>query len=667
MIRKNTVSLLLIISLIICPQHVWGEAPEREDLSPVSAYLFSEAEKLNGMEAGVDYVEHEAVFSAEDLDDALRTAENCGGELISFEHYVAKIRFKKKTAAALRETALYRDADRVIEPNYLYSLFDTELTSEAQDPFSLPESGSYQYFHEKIGDKKVIDSVSGAGIRVAVIDSGVNPYHEELAGRVSVNYLEDTHQGTYGIDSNGHGTHVTGVIAATYNNGLGGYGVAPSVSVDTIQVTVSGRDFSLSVVAEAIGIAIEKDVHVINMSLGGTAGSFLLQEMIDKAYEKGIVCVAAAGNGEKINGINIGQETKHYPAASDHCISVASTTADDKLSRFSNYGDWVDIAAPGSDIYSTYKADGSLSTNAYKKLNGTSQATPVVSAIAALLYSSNPELLKMKNAESAGLIMEIISTSGDGREYSSSESGGKITTGVIQADKAVEKAKAFKAESTYRLVDPAGYSGNVLTGTICEKKSIKLKIVDSSGKVIDKAAAKNVVWESSDPEKFKVKKGKIKPGKKASFGDMGLITATINGETLYYVVSADRKTKKLGIVNKDNSKVKNSLTLEKKAGDIIDISSPDAAAAGERVYAFSSTARSDVSEITKPDVARIADRKYIYELKISPKDIKKVTVVKEDSNGVPSEISLSSPGKIKVRYKLLNGSNKTFNLILDVK
>ena len=182
MIRKNTVSLLLIISLIICPRYVRGEAPEREDLSPVSACLLSEAEKLNGMEAGVDYVEHEAVFSAEDLDDALRTAENCGGELISFEHYVAKIRFTKKTAAALRETAIYRDADRVIEPNYLYSLSDTELTSEAQDPFSLPESGSYQYFHEKIGDKKVIDSVSGAGIRVAVIDSGVNPYHEELAG-----------------------------------------------------------------------------------------------------------------------------------------------------------------------------------------------------------------------------------------------------------------------------------------------------------------------------------------------------------------------------------------------------------------------------------------------------------------------------------------------------
>ncbi|MBR2186125.1 MAG: S8 family serine peptidase [Lachnospiraceae bacterium] len=665
--NRNSIAVLIAVSLIISPVGIRGEEPEREELSPVSACLLSEAEKLDSMEAGLDYVDHEAVYIAGDLREAEKTAESCGGKLVSFDHSVARVRFKKNTAAALREAAYYGAPDRVIEPNYLFSLCDMELASSVQDPFLSPGSASYQYFHEKIRDKKVIDSVSGEGIRVAVIDSGVNPYHEELIGRVSVNYLEDAHEGTYGIDTLGHGTHVTGIIAAAYNNGLGGYGVAPSVSVESIQVTVSGKDFSLSSVAEAIGIAVEKDVHVINMSLGGVSGSFLLQEMLDRAYEKGIVCVGAAGNGEKINGVNIGQDSKHYPAAADHCISVASTTMDDKLSRFSNYGDWVDTAAPGSDIYSTYKSNEGLSTNAYKKMGGTSQAAPVVSAVAALLYSASPELLKMKNAASAGLITELICTTGDGKAYSSPESEGSIDTGIVQADRAVEAAAAFKRASEYSIMDKAGHYGTVLSGSVCEKKSIKLSVGDSSGKAIDKSLLKSVVWTSSDPGRFKVSKGKVRLTKAAHFGDTGLITASIGGETLYFVLSVDHRTKKMGTVNKDDNRVKSSMTREIKSGDVIDISSPDAAVSGDRVYAFSSTKRSDVSNITSPDVARIADRKYSYALTISPKDLKRVTVMETDPSGAPVVIKAGTPGKIRIKYKLLNGSDKTFKLILDVK
>ena len=109
------------------------------------------------------------------------------------------------------------------------------------------------------------------------------------------------------------------------------------------------------------------------------------------------------------------------------------------------------------------------------------------------------------------------------------------------------------------------------------------------------------------------------------------------------------------------------MTREIKSGDVIDISSPDAAVSGDRVYAFSSTKRSNVSNITSPDVARIADRKYSYALTISPKDLKRVTVMETDPSGAPAVIKAGTPGKIRIKYKLLNGSDKTFKLILDVK
>jgi thermitase len=174
-------------------------------------------------------------------------------------------------------------------------------------------------------------------------------------------------------DDNGHGTHVTGIAGALTNNGKGVAGGCFECEL-LIAKVMSPIGFTTdSRIVEGINWSVNHGADVVNLSLGGSGDSSVLRMAVNRAYGQGAVVVAAAGN----EGTNVPQ----YPAAYSKVIAVSATTADGRLARFSNRGDWVDLAAPGTDILSTRMSGG------YDRMSGTSMSAPFVSGLAGLLAS----------------------------------------------------------------------------------------------------------------------------------------------------------------------------------------------------------------------------------------------------------------------------------------
>ena len=252
-----------------------------------------------------------------------------------------------------------------VEPDYVMN-----SSAKSHDP-----SYRKQWYHQVIGSDKAWNVTTGSkDIVVAVIDDGIDLKHKDLRNQIISPYdvLLDS---TTRISIGEHGTHVSGIIASTMNNGIGGTGIAPNVKIMPINVFDNEEALYSDVIA-GIDYAIEHDADIINLSLGGTEDSGLLHDAIQRAYQAGILVIAAAGND--------GQNIEDYPASYDHVIAVSATNKYDKIAYFSNYGPDIDIAAPGTDIYST------LPYNKFGYMSGTSMAAPVVSGVAALIWSVNP-------------------------------------------------------------------------------------------------------------------------------------------------------------------------------------------------------------------------------------------------------------------------------------
>jgi type VII secretion-associated serine protease mycosin len=218
-------------------------------------------------------------------------------------------------------------------------------------------------------------------VTVAVVDSGVRGDHEDLAGKVlkGIDYVSG---GDGRTDPNGHGTHVAGIIAAAAGNGIGIAGAAPGVKILPVRVLdASGSGYS-SNVAQGIIWAADHGAKVINLSLGGTTPSSGTQTAIQYANKKGAIVLAAAGNDGD------GANQPLYPAAFPETVAVAAVASNLAHASFSNWGSYVDIAAPGDHIVSTF----GFARNSYADMSGTSMATPYASAAAALVASINPKL-----------------------------------------------------------------------------------------------------------------------------------------------------------------------------------------------------------------------------------------------------------------------------------
>ncbi len=262
------------------------------------------------------------------------------------------------------------------EPNYIATALET-----SNDPEVISRSlwGLYKIKAADDGISAWNYSKSSHNIKVAILDTGIDGNHEDLVEKVS-----DDHNCTDTVDTNdyfGHGTHVAGIVAASTNNGKGVAGVGYNASVMNAKSLGNDGYGYYSWIADCIVWATDNGARVINMSLGGSSPSKILESAINYAWNKGVVIVAAAGNSGSSNPI--------YPAYYRNVISVAATDKNDKKAGWSSYGRWVSVAAPGVSILSTMPTfKNKIGLLNYGFLSGTSMATPHVSGLAALIWST---------------------------------------------------------------------------------------------------------------------------------------------------------------------------------------------------------------------------------------------------------------------------------------
>ena len=313
---------------------------------------------------------------------------------------------------------------------YAQPAYKVQAQFEPNDPY-YSTSGSWGQAYDDLWGLKTIgasaawDITLGAGVVVAVVDTGVDYTHPDLAeniwtnaGEVAGNGIDDDNNGFIDdvrgwdlhnsdadpMDDRGHGTHVAGTIAAVGNNGIGIIGVAPSAAIMPVKCLDSAGLGDSGTVAIGIIYAANNGADVINNSLGCTSAcpsDPVAEDAVRYAYAMGAAVVFAAGNSNA-------DVARYSPQNQPESITVAATTETDAKSSFSNHGTWIDIAAPGSGesisppayqpIYNilSLRAQNTGDSNlvvssSYVRQAGTSMAAPHVSGVAALIVSAHPE------------------------------------------------------------------------------------------------------------------------------------------------------------------------------------------------------------------------------------------------------------------------------------
>lgn len=226
-------------------------------------------------------------------------------------------------------------------------------------------------------------TVGSNSVLVAVIDTGIDYTHPDIAPNYAPLGYNWVSNDSDPKDDFGHGTHCAGIIAAVLNNGVGIAGLA-QVRIMSEKVLDSEGGGWTDWLASGIGHAVDQGANVLSISLGGYGDSEIVHDAIKYAYSKGVLVVAAAGNSNS--------DVKPYPAGYDEVVAVAATDQNDNKAYFSNWGDWIELAAPGVNILSTMPTyhvtmnDMGYSMN-YAYMSGTSMACPHVAGVAALVWS----------------------------------------------------------------------------------------------------------------------------------------------------------------------------------------------------------------------------------------------------------------------------------------
>ena len=298
------------------------------------------------------------------------------------------------------------------EPNYI-----ARASYTPNDPY-YASSGSWGQNHQDLWGLQQLnlgtawDTAQGRGIVVAVIDSGLDAKHEDIAANVWHNpneipgngidddgngYIDDVTGWDFVSndnrpqDGNGHGTHVAGTIAAVADNGVGIVGVAPKAKILPLRGLGDNGTGSYADLIAALIYAADMGAHVINNSLGGEGESQALRDAVNYARERGSVVIAAAGNDSR-------DVATFTPANLDGVISVGALNPINTKAGFSNYGARVDVFAPGDHILSLAASGTSVANHPdalqgkYAPLSGTSMAAPHVAGIAALILERFPTL-----------------------------------------------------------------------------------------------------------------------------------------------------------------------------------------------------------------------------------------------------------------------------------
>ena len=237
-----------------------------------------------------------------------------------------------------------------------------------------PYLGS-QWHLGKIGAPSAWDVTLGSGVAIAILDSGVDSLHPDLAGRLvaGYNFVEGN---TNTEDVRGHGTRVAGSAAATYNNGVGVASVAGQASIMPVRIADSTGYTTFSRVAQGLTYAADRGARVANVSFGGTITSSSVLSAAQYLKDRNGLAFFSAGN----DGLdpNWGQTTS--------AIVVSATDSADQLASFSSYGSHVHLSAPGVGIYTTTWGQ------TYASVNGTSFSAPITAGVAALVMAANPSL-----------------------------------------------------------------------------------------------------------------------------------------------------------------------------------------------------------------------------------------------------------------------------------
>lgn len=331
-----------------------------------------------------------------------------------------------------------------IEPHFIY------LTNEENEQIPLPQIPNdllymdYQWNLPMIFTEEGWEITRGKeDVIVAVIDTGVDLYHPEFENRLvdGINIIEPN---SAPLDDDGHGTHVAGIISANTNNNEGIAGITWYNKIMPIKVLDQSGAGTLFDVAEGIIWATDNGAKVINLSLGNYAESKYLHDAVKYAYSKDVVMIAATGND---NTDELG-----YPASYPEVLGVSAINSRQSRAEFSNYGDYVDVVAPGVNIPSTYPG------NQYAALSGTSMASPHVAGLAGLVRATNPSLT---NEEVYQLIKDTaIDLGPPGRDK-------YYGYGQININGAVQKATS---ETTVEIPEEVEDKDNIFTNWLMRLK-----------------------------------------------------------------------------------------------------------------------------------------------------------------------------------------------------
>ncbi|MHA7138113.1 S8 family serine peptidase [Rossellomorea arthrocnemi] len=365
----------------------------------------------------------------------------------------------------------YAEADQLIKLEYIPT-----------DPYYHD-----QWYHQTIESERTWDQTKGSSdIVVAVIDNGVDLNHPDINQHI-VSPYDTVYDSPYTMSNGDHGTHVAGIIGSSMENGVGATGIAPSTSIMPIDVFTTEYAY-ISDVIEGIYYAVDQGADIINMSLGSYSYSDSYNEAIQYAHDNGVLVIAAAGND------NSGQS--HYPSSYPNVISVASTNEYDLKSSFSNYGNDIDISAPGSRIFST------LAYSSYGYMSGTSMASPVVAGVAALMLANDP---LMTNEE---VVQRLYDTSDD---LGASGKDVFFGHGRVNAKRALELENDLAPPHVSNVYDYSEY----VSGTI-ESDGQHYIEVTAEGEVIGSGYAVNRSFDIQIPRQ--------------SAGTTLVVTVTGNGE-----------------------------------------------------------------------------------------------------------------------------------------
>lgn len=474
--RKSILSCLLSLALVgtMCP---FSSAVYAETDVP-SEQAVSASEMLDG----ADYKADELIVTFNDslsnkkIESIVEKKDSNVEQIVSLseDEKVAQIAVDGDTS--MEETIeKFQQDNRVVDvqPNYQYKI-------HSADPY-LSEGGAfYQYTNKSVKAEAAWDFLESEGNKkaqtlIAVLDTGVDIGHEDL--QANLNKID----GKYYIrtlsgeevksrdDSGEHGTHVAGIIGATYGNGKGGSGVASGHNNDLVNVMMVGTSpdgmylYTFDVV-NAIKYAQRNGARVVNMSFGADGRDRVEEKAMIDAYNSGMVLVAASGNDD-FDGYS-------DPGCMKEVIGVNASAYGDAPSYYSNYGMASDIMAPGSDITST------LPGNNYGKFSGTSMASPVVCGIAALVLDANPNL---SPAEVYNIL--CASTGQEDFDYNGT------AYGLVDAEAAVKAAANFGTKEAESLFLKEAEEGVVIP----EGDDYGLEAL-----VRPAEAVPNFTWESDD-------------------------------------------------------------------------------------------------------------------------------------------------------------------------